>query len=191
MSSHSLQSLSGCEFPLLQEMGVRDQNPGGDGLDVPVDTFENVQNVRILRIYPYDTDIEGYQTLGKFPWSRLSKLSCYSFKLDSKFLPCLEQLTRIEELTIKTDFITEALLDDLSGRSITLPAVERIEVITSEPEEDDLQKFFQIVRIPSVSYFAVTFATYGPLYYTTLVPHPDFHRITSLHVTCSMTEPSM
>ncbi|KAF9020679.1 hypothetical protein BDZ89DRAFT_958114, partial [Hymenopellis radicata] len=95
MSSPSLQSLSGCEFPLLQELGVRDEYPG-DRLDVPVNTFRNVQNVRIMHLYPSDSGLEGYQNLGEFPWSNLSKLSCHISELKSDFLPSLQQLTSIE-----------------------------------------------------------------------------------------------
>ncbi|KAF9007290.1 hypothetical protein BDZ89DRAFT_1079468, partial [Hymenopellis radicata] len=188
MSSPSLQSLSGCEFPLLQELGVRDENPG-DGTDVPVDTFRNVQNVRILHLYPSDTEVDAYKTLGEFPWSKLSRLSCYFGQLESDFLPSLQQLTSIEELTMTIAFITPSFLPDLSGRLITLPALKRLEV-NSDHKAREIETFLHILRMPSICCLTLTFSTRRPLYCTALVPHPDFHRISTLCITCSMTEPS-
>ncbi|KAF8999556.1 hypothetical protein BDZ89DRAFT_1082708 [Hymenopellis radicata] len=157
MSSPSLQSLYGCEFPLLQELGVRDAFPG-DGTDVPVDTFRDVQNVRIMDLYPSETDGDAYRTLGEFPWSKLSRLSCYFGQLESDFLPSLQQLTSIEEVNN----------DNRLHR--------------------DVSPYFW--RIPSICRLTVNFATRRPVYCTALVPHPDFHRLSSLRITCSMTEPS-
>ncbi|KAF9046943.1 hypothetical protein BDZ89DRAFT_1058413, partial [Hymenopellis radicata] len=159
MSSPSLQSLSGCEFPLLQELGVRDENPG-DGTDVPVDTFRNVQNVTIMHLYSSDTGVEAYKTLGEFPWSKLLKLSCYSSMLTSDFLPGLQQLTSVEELTMTAEYITESLLDALSGHLIILPALKRLEVMNSDIEGDDIEKFDHILRIPSISCLTLSFGTH-------------------------------
>ncbi|KAF9020677.1 hypothetical protein BDZ89DRAFT_991784 [Hymenopellis radicata] len=186
MSSPSLQSLSGCEFPLLQELGVRDEEPGNEP-DVPVDTFRNVQNVRIMHLYPSDTGEDAYKTLGEFAWSKLSKLSCYFSELESDFLPSLQQLTSIEEFTMTIDFITTSFLEDLSGRLITLPALKRLEV-TNDRKAHEIEMFLHILRIPSIFCLTVNFAT--PVYYMAFVPHPDFHRLSSLRITCSMTEPS-
>ncbi len=105
MLSPLLQSLFACKFSLLQQLGIHDKNLGNSN-NVPMNTFKNVQNIRILQIYPYNIDIRGYKTLGKFPWSRLLKPSCYLFKLNSSFIPYLEQLISIEELTIRIDFLT-------------------------------------------------------------------------------------
>ncbi len=100
-----LQSLFTCKFSLLQQLGIHDENLGNSN-NVPMNTFKNIQNIRILQIYPCNIDIRGSKTLGKFSWSRLLKLSCYSFKLDSSFISYLEQLISIEELTIRIDFLT-------------------------------------------------------------------------------------
>ncbi|KAF9007282.1 hypothetical protein BDZ89DRAFT_1048514 [Hymenopellis radicata] len=166
------QSLSGCEFPLLEELGVRDEDPG-DGLDDPVDTFRNVQNVRIMHLYPSDNDLEAYMTLGEFPWSKLLKLG-------------LQQLTGIEELTMTTIYIAQSLLDALSGRLIVLPALKRLEIMNGTPYADDMEMFLRILRIPSICCLTLSFGNL--IYFTALVPHPDFHRLSSLRITCSMTE---
>ncbi|KAF9027720.1 hypothetical protein BDZ89DRAFT_792921 [Hymenopellis radicata] len=142
-----------------------------------------------MDLYPSDTDGDAYRTLGEFPWSKLSRLSCYFGQLESDFLPSLQQLTSLEELTMTIAFVTTSFLEDLSGRLITLPALKRLEV-NNDHDAHEIETFLHILRIPSICRLTVNFATRRPVYCTALVPHPDFHRLSSLRITCSMTEPS-
>ncbi|KAF9020680.1 hypothetical protein BDZ89DRAFT_1043256 [Hymenopellis radicata] len=87
-------------------------------------------------------------------------------------------------------FITASFLEDLSGHLITLPALKRLEVMNSDPDADDIEKFLHILRIPSICCLTLSFGNRRPLHFTALVPYPDFHRISSLRITCSMTETS-
>ncbi|KAF9020663.1 hypothetical protein BDZ89DRAFT_1072074 [Hymenopellis radicata] len=179
----SLQSLSGCQFPALQELGIRRQPcVYGEG-DVDVDTFKDVQTISaVIFHHSFAGDIRRFKQL---PWKKVLKLSCDCFALDPALLPILRQSIGVEDFTVTFHDLTPAFYT-LRPHSIILPALERLKVIQYVYSPKQIEQFLHLFRTPAIRDLTLIFDSDRALSFTALVPHPDFHRISTLRITCSM-----
>ncbi|KAF8999558.1 hypothetical protein BDZ89DRAFT_999660 [Hymenopellis radicata] len=183
LPSWSLQSFSGWEFPMLRELGIGYQG-GTDSTDYYIDIFRNVANVRTVSFYHTAGPDESYIIVGPFPWSIVTKLSCYSFTAEHQFMSILERSAGLEELTMKIGMVYVNVAMDLV---VSLPMLQRIDITEYlDGSPGTLAEFLHHLRVPSIRHLALTFPAHFICFQPYLRSHPDLRRVTSLQIECSM-----